>query len=163
MADNADNNDTMVNKMEVQMTANGYDWDTKTHRLRCLAHIIHLTAGDFFFNETPDPHNEAGWRAFGSYGKLHNIVLWVQKSPQRMENFKVISHYRLIRDNATRWHSYYDMCERALFLRDEITQLLNTEPELEKDHLGPTDWGYLAGITTFLKPFRSATKRMRVS
>ena len=93
VADNADNNDIMVNEMEVQMTANGYDWDAKTHRLRCLGHIIHLAAGDFFFKKTPDPYNDAGWRAFGCYGKLHNIVLWVQKSPQRMENFKKISHY----------------------------------------------------------------------
>ena len=158
VADNADNNDTMVDEMELQMQANGYDWDAKTHRLRCLGHIIHLAAGDFFFKKTPDPHNEAAWRVFGCYGKLHNIVLWVQKSPQRMERFKGISHYRLIRDNSTRWHSYYDMCARAILLRNEITHLLNNEPELEKDYLGPTDWAHLIDITKFLKPFRSATK-----
>ena len=36
--------------------------------------------------------------------------------------------------------------------------MLNTEPKLEKDHLGPTDWGHLADTTTFLKPFRFITK-----
>ena len=75
-----------------------------------------------------------------------------------MERFKDLSHCRLIRDNSTRWHSYYDMCARAILLRDEITHLLNTEPELEIDYLGPTDWANLTDIEDFLKPFRSATK-----
>ena len=81
MADNADNNNIIVNEMEVQMTANGYDEDAETHRLWCLGHIIYLATGDFFFKKTPDPYNNTGWRVFGCYGKLHNIVLWVQKSP----------------------------------------------------------------------------------
>ena len=148
----------MVEKMQHQMTDNGYTWDANFHRLRCLGHIINLAAQDFFFKKVPDPENKAGWRSFGSYGKLHNIVLWVRKSPQRMERFKELSCLQLIRDNSTCWHSYYDMCERALFLRDEITELLNTESELEKDYLSHTDWTHLGNISSFLKPFRQATK-----
>ena len=56
-----------------------------------------------------------------------------------MEQFKKISNLQLVRDNSTRWHSYYDMCERAILLRDEISCLLNTEPLLELNYLTPTD------------------------
>ena len=64
----------------------------------------------------------------------------------------------LIRDNLTRWHSYYNICQRAVLLREEITHLLNTESELEKDYLRPTNWGYLTDISDFLKPFHVLTK-----
>ena len=81
MSDNAENNETMVKEMKVQMRANGYAWDASFHRLRCLGHIIHLAAEDFFFKKAPQPEDHAGWRVFGSYGKLHNIILWIGKSP----------------------------------------------------------------------------------
>ena len=140
------------------MAANGYKWDHNTHRLRCLEHIIYLAAEDFFFKEALGPGDDVAWRQFGCYGKLYNIVLWVQKSPQRMERFKLINHLILIRDNFTRWHLYYDMCDRALQLREEITYLLTTEPELDEDSLRVADWGYLNNIKLFLQPFRIATK-----
>ena len=75
ITDNAGNNNTMVDEMERQMAANGYIWDAKIHRLRCLGHIINLAAEDFFYKDAPDPHNQVKWRQFGCYGKIHNIVL----------------------------------------------------------------------------------------
>ena len=48
MADNAGNNNTMVDEMERQMAANSYIWDAKIHRLRYLGHIINLAAEDSF-------------------------------------------------------------------------------------------------------------------
>ena len=149
----------MVNEMERQMAANGYIWDAKIHRLRCLGHIINLAAEDFFYKDAPDPHNQVEWRQFGCYSKIHNIILWVRKSPQRVERFKELSPLMLIHDNSTRWHSYYDMCERALLLRAPITELLNQEPLLEPDYLTSTDWEHLTNIKDFLQPFQLATKK----
>ena len=50
------------------------------------------------------------------------------------------------------------MCQRALKLRNEVTHLMNTEPELETNQLTYNEWRYLNNITKFLKPFRTATK-----
>ena len=54
----------MVKEMEVQMRANGYAWDASFYRLRCLGHIIHLVAEDFFFKKAPQPEDHAGWRGY---------------------------------------------------------------------------------------------------
>ena len=158
MANNADNNDTIIKEIKRQIISEDYNWDTNLHRLRCLSHIVNLAAEEFSFKKAPDSYNNADWRSLDLYSKLHNIVIWVRKLPQRMKRFKNLSYLQLIRDNLTWWHSYYDMCERALFFRDKITELLNTEPLLEKDHLLHTDWTHLANINKFLKPFRLATK-----
>ena len=50
------------------------------------------------------------------------------------------------------------MCERAIFLRREVTELLNTEPELVNDYLTSTNWGHLINIMDFLGLFRVAIK-----
>ena len=71
----------MIKEMSRQMIANSYIWDPVIHRLRCLGYIIYLAAEDFFFKKTPGPKDHEGWRAFGCYDKLYNIVLWVRKSP----------------------------------------------------------------------------------
>ena len=135
VADNAAGNTAMVREMAVQFTAAGLKWDHLFHRCRCLGHIIHLAARDFFLKEAPGPDDDAGWRQFGCYGKLHNIVLWVQGSTQRVERFAQFSNLRLRRDNPTRWHSYYDMCARALLLKWPVIQLLQSEPELANEQL----------------------------
>ena len=158
MADGAGNNNTMAEEMDKMFAAAGLRWDHVFHRCRCLGHIIHRAAGDFFFKAAPPPHDDAAWRQFGCYGKLHNIVIWVQSSTERVERWHQLSSLVLLRDNSTRWHSYYDMCARALLLKWPLIQLLQTEPGLSKNHLSPEDWGYLENLTKFLEPFRDATK-----
>jgi hypothetical protein len=56
------------------------------------------------------------WRDKGPLGKLHNTVVYIQRSPQRREAFADLSTKRLglIRDNSTRWNSWYAMLKRAL-------------------------------------------------
>ena len=48
------------------------------------------------------------WRKTGPLGKLHNIVVFIRCSPQRIQRFKEISEKKgLLRDNDTRWNSKY--------------------------------------------------------
>lgn len=64
-----------------------------------------------------------------------------------MERFRLISNLQLIRDNSTRWHSYYDMCQRSLQVRDALTALTAEEKDLEDEALIATDWIRLANLT----------------
>jgi hypothetical protein len=55
------------------------------------------------------------WRRKGPLGKLHNIVVYIQRSPQRRAAFQKLSQGRhLIRDNKTRWNSWYAMIGCAI-------------------------------------------------
>jgi hypothetical protein len=75
------------------------DWSPIPHRLRCNGHIINLTAQTFLFPESnvdalsiennmsvnilalPTEVEVIRWRNKGPLGKLHNIVVYIQRSP----------------------------------------------------------------------------------
>ena len=55
------------------------------------------------------------WRQQGPLGKLHNIVVYIQRSTQRIQAFKELSRgRRLVRDNSTRWNSWFMMIRTAI-------------------------------------------------
>jgi hypothetical protein len=60
------------------------------------------------------------WRKTGPLGKLHNSVVFIRCSPQRIQRFKEISEKGHLRDNDTRLDSKYYMSERAIELADQI-------------------------------------------
>jgi hypothetical protein len=129
------------------------------------------------------------WRKRGPVGKLHNIVVFICRSPQRRDKFADIktfsesettdfNHLKLVVDNATRWNSLYLMIERAMKLRDRIdrfcidnadsmhgssTKKAQTPHEIDRllknDALSGEDWLALAEILSILKPFYDLTKR----
>ena len=50
------------------------------------------------------------WRTKGPLEKLHNIVVFIQSSPQRLQEFaKLLKNHRPVRDNKTRWNSWSRM------------------------------------------------------
>ena len=87
------------------------------HRLRCNGHIINLTAQSFLFqteNEALSNENNTNsfviptafemeqWRQKGPLGKLHNLVVYIQRSTQRITQFRALSDsHNLTRDNST--------------------------------------------------------------
>lgn len=108
--------------------------------MRCNGHVINLAAQAFLFQDTergaadalaadnndglksvPTEQEIENWRKKGSLGRLHNIVVSIQRSTQRIERFKALSEGKvLIRDNSTRWNSWYKMTKKALTLREAI-------------------------------------------
>ena len=85
------------------------------------------------------------WRKKGPIGKLHNVIKWINRSPQRCERFKQLQlelikptkpegkkdSYGLIKDVTTRWNSFYYAAERAVYLQPAISELLS---ELQQEH-----------------------------
>ena len=61
------------------------------------------------------------WRQQGPLGKLHNIVVYIQRSTQRIQAFKELSGgRRLVRDNSTRWNSWFTMIRTAIEPRIQL-------------------------------------------
>ncbi|OAQ57667.2 transposase-like protein [Pochonia chlamydosporia 170] len=170
MMDNASNMNTMIDKVSDELEQE-FDvfYDPLPHRLRCTGHIINLAVMEFLIGKRPRTTGSYGgpseeeigeWRKRGAIGKLHNIVVYVTWTPQRLQTFTVLTDgLRLRRDNDTRWNSWYHMVERALRpkVRQAITVFCAQEPALQEDTLTPSDWVTLAEIHKFLEPFHDAT------
>ena len=96
-------------------------YDHKLHRIRCQVHVINLAVHSFLFvtdsenleDETLGAKGKKSalkaieeWRKKGSLGMLHNFIVYLQASVQRLQDFLRLSKgRRLARDNTTRWNS----------------------------------------------------------
>ena len=110
------------------LSNNSVEYNPSHHRLRCNGHIINLAAQAFLFPtgdddtafyknslDVPTERELEDWRQKRPLGKLHNITAYIQRSPQRRIAFQKLSQGRkLIRDNKTRWNSWYQMIGCAL-------------------------------------------------
>jgi hypothetical protein len=148
----------------------GIQYDAKHHRLRCQGHIINLSVNSFIYvtdNENIDTDDDTPsnlrqslqeieeWRKFGPIGKLHNIVVDIQSSPQRMQEFLLLSkNQRPARDNKTRWNSLAKMCKRALTspVFEAIQSYLDrhSSDTVAQDALSADEWETLRQIHEFL-------------
>ena len=144
--DNAESNDICIDTVLREIRPDLNALDRSKRRLRCWGHILNLAAKAFLFGQDPDAfeieaemnqnlsHEEEDlqlWRKRGSVGKLHNVVVFGRRSPQRRELFESISlanddgtnqssNLMITQDNETRWNSTYLMITRALHLKREI-------------------------------------------
>jgi hypothetical protein len=88
------------------------------------------------------------WRRCGALGKLHNFVVYIQRSTIRIQRFKKLSHGRaLVRDNSTRWNSWYAMIKCAVGpgVREAISRYFATyiDDECAPDELLSEDWAII--------------------
>jgi hypothetical protein len=197
--DNADSNDTCLRILLRTLNPDASNGELEQRRLRCYGHIINLVAKSFLFGDSADAfefeqdvnrslgrelQELENWRRKGPVGKLHNVVIFIRRSPQRRELFirvcnleeegaagfllnEEMKDLQVIQDNATRWNSTYLMIERALAKRDEIDSFISRcerEKEASKrvspeDHLSAEDWRILGEIAAILRPLYKATIR----
>jgi hypothetical protein len=102
VTDNAGNNDTAINSL-----CDLLGLEARSRRLRCLGHIINLAVKAFLYGKNAESFEVeisdldlkkleekhylellAAWRKKGPVGKLHNIVIWIRRTPQRRQIFK---------------------------------------------------------------------------
>ena len=142
-----------ANEKTLTYLANEHGFERNTRWVRCCGHIFNLVGqaalfgsdSQAFAKEIEDVTIEElelrQWRRKGPIGKLHNIVYWVNRSPQRCERFESLQRrliaptrpdgkketYELVKDVETRWNSFYYSAERACYLRPAIDELLEEE------------------------------------
>ncbi len=121
--DNTSTNDTLMEYIEEDLEDERIAYDSRQHRLRCNGHITNLAVCAFPLGKPPDAERQADgaiesragpsiqelntWRRLGALGKLHNIIVYIMASPQRIQAFTQQSGggHMPRRDNKTRWNS----------------------------------------------------------
>lgn len=184
--DNAESNDACV-KALLQLIVPYLQ--KKHHRLQCMGHIINLAAQALLFGKIPgvieaeihlaraleqEQKELEIWRRKGPIGKLHNLVKYIRRSPQRREQFLDTSVGDLVHDaelddlivksdNATKWNSAHDMIERGLRLRRRIDLFCfeRYDDSLAADCLSNDDWQTLTNLYKILLPFKDETMRLQ--
>jgi hypothetical protein len=209
ITDNASENRACLDLLSQELAFNA----AKRHVL-CTGHIINLVAHKVLFgtdiesfehelsNVTAEAVELASWRRKGPIGKLHNIIRYISHSSQRQDAFIRLQEaalescdidtqqpLHLIRDNVTRWNSWYDAAERAIKLRQYIDEFTDDEladynskvaryearskalttpqngpikaPSLLEDKLTPDDWDVIVTYMTILKPCEQATIKLQ--
>ncbi len=125
--DNAPDNDTMMTTLSLALRRDfNLKYEPVHYRIRCQGHVINLAVKSFLFvtdKEALDEDEERSvynitveeieeWRKRGPLGKLHNFVIFLAASTQRLHHFLEIStNHRIPRDNTTRWNSWYMMLQ----------------------------------------------------
>ena len=149
--DNATNNDSALAELGKMLEERRIVFNPETSWIRCFAHVINLVVKGFLWGsdweafETNTAYNTdiskegeplQSWRKKGPMGKLHNIGIWILRTPQRRDRFA--PKVRLVRGreytgpliplvgNVTRWSSDADALKRAFDLRDILEGFIGT-------------------------------------
>lgn len=136
----------------MEWLAADFGFNHRHRRVRCVGHVINLVVKaimigtgdpvDIFEQELDTMAREEReqlihWRRCGPVGKLHNIIVFICRSTQRIDLFEKLQRlaidtgfqfteevYKLVRDNDTRWNSLFSMIERAVKLRAAIDEFI---------------------------------------
>lgn len=105
------------------------------------------------------------WRALGPLGKLHNLIVYLQASPQRLQVFMKLSKGRRpVRDNKTRWNSWSKAIRVATTnpIHDAIIEYFENyaDKDCKLDQLSTDDWELLRQIQQFLECIEHTTKAL---
>jgi hypothetical protein len=188
--DNAGNNGTLCDILYTELLKEYEDEDDalclkppmrfhgKRSFIRCLAHVINLICKEVLTAlgsgsareakatlDELDRHKNRGFPATCSekstIAKIRLLVLWIARSPQRRQDWKLISPTKQINyDVDTRWNSTYNMVTEAIRLRRELTQFIRTHPEVGVLQLVDTEWSTLEQIKSVLEPFWEYTNHV---
>jgi len=148
--DNASNNRTCVEALATSIPSINPD----EHQMSCFGHIVNLVVKAVLFGkgmntlqkELAGASNKGQfdiWRNQGPIGKLHNIVVYVNRSESRQYAFHEAQRacsvteplyvYKLVADSSVRWNSTFDMIERGLKLKSAIGHYLKYWRKPDRD------------------------------
>lgn len=200
----------------MDLLAKDLNFNAANRHVLCMGHIINLVAQKVLFGTdvesfeyelestvTTEVVELMTWRKKGPIGKLHNLIRYICHSSTRIDVFlgiqkDAIDPLRdqlesqkqplcLIRDNLTRWNSWYDATVRAIYLRYAIDEFIDRElvqynqamvrherwcqnssqrdppkaPPLIEDKLSVDDWDVIATYVALLKPLKQATMKLQ--
>lgn len=189
IADNASENDQAI---RIALSKLRPDLDhPESYRARCMGHIINLTSkviiegkikarltADQSLQEGDDDEEEeeeevasklAFWRQYGLIGKLHNICVFIRKTPERRAVFESFigpnldesTKLMVIMDTSTRWNSMYESWVRALKLQSKIQAFCRSySSDLGQDLMTNEDWATVEQLRDLLEPMYFRTKAL---
>jgi hypothetical protein len=140
--------------------------------IRCLAHIMNLIVKDILRALISGNIEEASTicddlRAGKSIitqtalAKLRVLTLWIDRSPQRRQNWKDICQFMNLPDKfikydlETRWNSTYRMLDDGLKAKDQIDRFLSLQSEIPA--FTKQEWLRLSQIHQVLTKFHVLT------
>jgi hypothetical protein len=196
--DNASNNDTALVIIGNMLKGIGVSFDPIRRRLRCFGHVINLVVKAFLWGVDVDAFEQdiasyqelekeveelITWRKRGPMGKLHNICVWICRTPQRRDMFEEKVKQQLghitnakvpIVGSITRWGGDYDGLKRAFLLREPIEEFIaaairNNKEERDSknlqaaclDELSHEEWDELRCIMDILEPFKKWSLKLQ--
>jgi hypothetical protein len=142
----------------------------------CLAYIDNLiykaileSLGSSTYKDASDFLNRVrlhGWKNItillvsGDIAVLRVIVLWINKSPQRIQEWLSRKGVKkqIPYDIDIRWNYTVVMIEAALENRTALQAWIKDQVELQQLNFGPENWKRLKQIRDLLKPFEEHTK-----
>ena len=188
--DNAGNNGTLCDHLHSELRKK-YDDEDDQFRMKplmrfrgrnsfipCLAHVINLICKDLLTSLKAGSSREAKvlldelasqrdqtfsstHAAKGAIVRIRLLVLWIARSPQRRQEWKVVSPAKQVSyDVDTRWNSTYIMISDALRLRKELRQFVRNHPEVHALQLTDEEWLALKQVAKVLKPFWDFTNQV---
>lgn len=150
--DNASNNISAIDMLveELKLDSN---FSFGFLKFRCTAHILNLAV------------NKALTELKSLVAGIRNLVLTINGSSKRIQEFKKLqtdlgrqSALKLVEDTPTRWNSTYAMLDRALLLKDAISQAALEMDDLEE--IPYINWPQLEDLVKFLGPFNELTTKL---
>jgi len=141
--DNTTNNDTALTEIASHLRIAGHEsFNPIEVRLRCFGHVLNLAVKAILWGkeiETFDlnygeAQRELGvlreWQWKGPLKKLHNVVTYILKTPQRRDAFESVVQpvypeetvHTVFVGNITRWSSDYEIILHGFRLRDAIEE-----------------------------------------
>ena len=198
MLDNASNNDTTIKEIYKRLSEkyeSAIFLSPDEARLRCFGHVLNLAAKALLFGIDPDAFEHGSgneldpkaeeaeflkWRRSGSIGRAYNFVVFLYRSSQRQQLFRMIQVEILKWDhsilphqgNSTRWNSHFLMMNDLLNLREVVEiyiSMCKTSKTMDaKDKkkleeyclLRDEDWEELTQLHAILYDFWDLTLRM---
>ncbi|OAQ59076.1 transposase-like protein [Purpureocillium lilacinum] len=183
--DNADDNDKCLEVLQRSFSS----IDPEADRIRCIGHIINLVVKALLFGEgvsaweknlieASEEQRVALWTLKGVIGKLHNLVVYINRNDARREQLRARMRVTktsdgmlfvgvLLSDGGIRWNATFYMIERALKCRPAIDlyQAQWKPPDKNDKHkndfLTEADWHELELFYRLLQPFERLTKRLQ--
>ncbi|KAF4546974.1 Hypothetical protein D9617_80g101420 [Elsinoe fawcettii] len=147
MTDNAPNNDVCLAYLSHE-----FSFKMPESRLRCCGHIFNLCGQAVLFGSDADAFEHGledtalgeqplqRWRRRGPCGKLHNVLYYIDASPQRIDRLNYLQPkpmhlqppekkpvYAIVKDVITRCNSFDNAIKRALYLRASINEFCQLE------------------------------------
>jgi hypothetical protein len=177
--DNATNNDTMLEAIAANFQEmDGVHYNPIEHCLRCIDYVINLSVQAFLFGKhsdiedrrrddsSEDENNGSSdielqnYRKLGPQDRLHNIVVYIMRSPQRIQKFRRLSKGLMPkRDHRVRWNFWYIMLDWSIDrIKPFLQSFIDDDPDLSDNILTASDWRTLTSIRDFLAPFFQITK-----